>query len=117
MDSVFHSHRVYVGTFFDDVIEFSKIEEEHWQHLAKVFKKFWKHNLVINGKKSNFFMEEIHYLGHLISKNGVRMDPNKLKPPEWSELTSVHEVCGFYGPLRLLSTVHQAFFTYCFTIT
>ena len=75
MDRIFRPHRAYVGTFFDDMIVFSKTEEEHREHLAKVFEELRNNHLVINGTKSEFFMEEIHFLGHIVSKDGVRMYP------------------------------------------
>lgn len=98
MDRIFREHRAFVGTFFDDIIVFSKTEEEHHQHLKTVFEEFRKHRLVINGKKSEFFMEEIHFLGHIISKDGVRMDPDKIKAiQDWPDLKTVHEVRSFIG--------------------
>ncbi|MCO5577740.1 hypothetical protein L7F22_031572 [Adiantum nelumboides] len=45
------------------------------EHLRAVFEMLQKERLVVNGKKSEFFMEEIHFLGHIVSKDGVRMDP------------------------------------------
>ncbi|MCO5586475.1 hypothetical protein L7F22_040415 [Adiantum nelumboides] len=54
--------------------------------------------LFINGKKSEFFMKEIKYLGHIISKEGIRMDPEKLRViEEWPEPCNVHELRSFLG--------------------
>lgn len=50
------------------MIVFSKNEEEH---LAIVLAEFQRQKLFINPKKSEFFMLEIHFLGHSASKNGV----------------------------------------------
>ncbi|MCO5587789.1 hypothetical protein L7F22_041741 [Adiantum nelumboides] len=77
MDRIFRPHQQFVGTFFDDMIVYSKNEEEHRHHLAIVFKELRSHRLLINAKKSELFLEEIHFLGHIISKDGVRMDPAK----------------------------------------
>ena len=44
-----------------------------------VFEELCKTQLFINGKKSEFFLEEIHYLGYIISKQGVRMDLAKIQ--------------------------------------
>ena len=53
---------------------------------------------MVNGKKSEFFMSKIHYLGHIVSKDGVRMDPDKIKAiQEWPELKSVHDIRSFLG--------------------
>ena len=64
--------------FFDDIIVYSKILEEHKEHLSKVFQELQEHKLYVNSKKSEFFLKEIHYLGHIISKDGRRMDLDKL---------------------------------------
>ena len=79
MDRIFRKHRQFVDTFFDAIIVHSKDRKEHDAHLAIVFAELRKHKLMINGKKSEFFIEEIHLLGHILSKDGVRMDPAKLE--------------------------------------
>ncbi|MCO5558226.1 hypothetical protein L7F22_011805 [Adiantum nelumboides] len=74
MDRIFRPLQKFVGTFVDDMIVYSKNEEEHRHHLAIVFKELRSHRLLINAKKREFFMEEILFLGHIVSKDGVRMD-------------------------------------------
>ena len=97
--SLFRCHfDSFVGTFFDDIIVFSKNEAEHRKHLAMIFAELNKHRLVINGKKSEFFSEEIHFLGHIISKDGVRMDPAKVEAiRSWPDLKTLHDVRIFLG--------------------
>ncbi|MCO5563507.1 hypothetical protein L7F22_017151 [Adiantum nelumboides] len=57
-----------------------------------------KERLVVNRKKSEFFMEEIHFLGHIVSKDGVRMDSAKIKAiQDWPEPVNLHEVRSFLG--------------------
>ena len=98
MDRIFRSHRAFIGTFFDDMIIFSKTEAEHREHLATVVEELRSNRLVVNGKKSEFFMEEIHFLGHIVSKNGVRMDPAKVEAiVNWPDLRTVHDVRSFLG--------------------
>ena len=79
MDRIFCKHRSFTRVFFDDIIVHCKTLEEHKEHLAKVFKELQEHKLYVNSKKSEFFLKEMHYLGYIISKDGIRMDPNKLK--------------------------------------
>ncbi|MCO5548230.1 hypothetical protein L7F22_001687 [Adiantum nelumboides] len=67
------------GTFFDDMIVFSKSEAEHIEHVRAVFEMLRKERLVVKGKKSEFFMEEIHFLGHIVSKDGIKIDLAKIK--------------------------------------
>ncbi|RYA49159.1 hypothetical protein DD599_27000 [Enterobacter cloacae complex sp. CH23B] len=80
------------------MIVYSKNEEEHRHHLAIVFKELRSHRLLINAKKSEFFLEEIHFLGHIVSKDGVIMDPAKFEAiKSWSDLKTVHDVRSFLG--------------------
>ena len=63
-----------------------------------MFHELQAHKLLVNGKKSEIFLEEIHYLGHIISKDGIRMAPAKIKAiQEWPELRTVHEIRSFLG--------------------
>ena len=79
MDNMFRAHQSYMGVFFDDVIVYSKSLEDHMIHLHEVFKVLRAHKLYNNLKKSEFFLEEIQYLGHKISKLGICMDPKELE--------------------------------------
>ena len=98
MDRIFRPHRAFVGTFFDDMIIFSKTEEEHREHLATVFEELRRNRLVVNGKKSEFFLQELHFLGHIVSKDGVRMDPAKVEAiVNWPDLRTIHDVRSFLG--------------------
>ena len=87
MDKIFRPHRSFVEVFFDDIIFYSKTLEEHKEHLKKVFEELHRNKLFINGMKSDFFLQEICYLGHIISKNGINMDFEKLKVIEENGLS------------------------------
>ena len=79
MDRIFRKYHAFIGVFFDDIIVYSRSLEEHKEHLAQVFDELRVHKLYVNIKKSEFFLKEIRYLGHIISKDKIRMDPKKLK--------------------------------------
>ncbi|MCO5592680.1 hypothetical protein L7F22_046683 [Adiantum nelumboides] len=88
MEKIFRKHSAYTGVFFDDIIVHSQTLEEHKKHLQSVFDELQANRLFVNGQKSEFFMKEIKYLGHIISKEGIRMDPEKLRViDEWPEHT------------------------------
>ncbi|MCO5584058.1 hypothetical protein L7F22_037980 [Adiantum nelumboides] len=77
------------------MIVYSKNEEEHRNHFAIVFKELRSHRLLINAKKSEF---EIHFLRHIVSKDGVKMDPAKVEAiKSWPDLKTVHNVRSFLG--------------------
>ncbi|MCO5590661.1 hypothetical protein L7F22_044634 [Adiantum nelumboides] len=98
MDRIFREYRLFVDTFFDDIIVFSKNEAKHRVHLLQVFQALRHHKLVINAKKSEFFLTEIHFLGHIVSAAGVQMDPAKIEAiRNWPDLKNVHEVRSFFG--------------------
>ena len=98
MDIIFCKHRLFTRVFFDDIIVYSKTLEEHKEHLSKVFQELQEHKLYVNSKKSEFFFKEISYLGHIISKDAIRMDPYKLKIiQEWPQPLNLHELRSFIG--------------------
>ena len=63
----------------DHVAVFSKMEGEHLKHLCVVFNCFWEHNLRLKPTKCEFFWEEINYLAHHVSKEGVWPSKENLK--------------------------------------
>ena len=66
---------IYCLIYLDDVIVFSKMEEEHLKCLHVVFDCFQEHNLRLKPTKCEFFWDEINYLAHHVSKEG--MHPRK----------------------------------------
>ena len=65
--------------YLDDIIIFSKTEEEHLQHLEKIFERLQKAALKPKLQKCSFFKKHIQYLGHLISDEGIQPLPEKLE--------------------------------------
>ena len=95
----------YIGTFclvyLDDIIIFSKTEEEHLEHLRKVMKLLRDNKLYVNPEKCSFFMDEVNYLGHIVSKDGLRADPKKTQVVRnWPEPKDRHDVRAFLGLSR-----------------
>ena len=65
--------------YLDDIIIFTQNEDEHLKHIEIIFKKLKKADLKLKESKCDFFKKEIHYLGHLISVNGIQPLPKKLE--------------------------------------
>jgi len=61
----------------DDLTAFSKLDQEHLEHLRQVFLICRKYGMSLNPKKSLFGLEEGKLLGHIISKDGIRIDPER----------------------------------------
>ena len=75
MDQLFRKNCTYTWVFFDDLIIYSKTLDEHKDHLKAKFQELSDHKLYINAKKSELLLQEISYLGHIILKEGIQMDP------------------------------------------
>ena len=70
---------IYHLIYLDDVIVFSKMEEEYLKCLCVVFHNFWEHNLRLKPSKCEFFRDEINYLAHHVSKEGMQPSKENLK--------------------------------------
>ncbi|GFY07046.1 retrovirus-related Pol polyprotein from transposon 412 [Trichonephila clavipes] len=77
--------------------------EEHLQNIRKVLSKLSDANLKLNPSKCKFFQKEVNYLGHIISAEGVRTDPEKVsavknwkRPENLRELRSFLGLCTYY---------------------
>jgi len=65
--------------YLDDLTPFSKSDEEHLKHLRQIFMTCRKYGISLNPKKSLFGLEEGKLLGHIISKYGIRIDPERIR--------------------------------------
>jgi hypothetical protein len=69
----------FVQVFLDDILIYSKNEREHEEHLRVVLSCLRENKLYGKLSKCSFFQKEIHYLGHIISGEGISVDPEKGK--------------------------------------
>jgi hypothetical protein len=80
MNGVFRDYLdKFVIVFLDDILVYSKTEEEHEQHLRMVLQVLREHQLYAKLSKCSFYQRKIHYLGHIISKEGIAVDPEKVE--------------------------------------
>ena len=70
--------RKFVLVFFDDILVYSQSLFDHVEHLRIVLALLAKHHLFAKKSKCMFAYEEVEYLGHIISREGVKTDPRKI---------------------------------------
>jgi ribonuclease HI len=93
----------FVVIYLDDITVFSKTDKEHCCHLRKVFMKCRRYGLSLNPKKSLFAMKEGKLLGHIVSAEGVRIDPSRVEAIQTLSLPrSKKEVQAFLGKINFL---------------
>jgi hypothetical protein len=99
MNGVFREYLdKFVIVFFDDILIYSKSEEEHDNHLRMVLQVLREHQLYVKLSKCSFYLKQIHYLGHIISKDAITVDPEKIETiREWSMPNNVTKVRSFMG--------------------
>lgn len=84
--------------YLDDVIIFSKTFEEHLYRLRQVFERIRQAGMKLKPKKCHFVQQQVEYLGHLVSKQGIATDPAKVdKVLNWPTPRSVKELKSFLG--------------------
>jgi hypothetical protein len=69
----------FVIVFLDDILIYSKSEEEHKHHLRLVLQVLGEHQLYAKLSKCSFYQEQIHYLSHIISEQGIPVDPENIE--------------------------------------
>ena len=101
--------------YLDDIIIFSRNEEEHLQHLEEIFERLRKAGLKLKLQKCSFFKKHIQYLGHLISDEGIQPLPETRKHKENANPTNSKTGETIRRPGRLLQKVCSSFCRYILT--
>ena len=80
MNSVFSRYLdKFVLVFLDDIIIYSKNEEDHEEHLRYTLQLFREHKFYAKLSKCDFYKYRIHYLGHIILDEVIFVDPEKIE--------------------------------------
>jgi hypothetical protein len=86
----------FVVVFIDDILVYSKNEEEHEEHLRLVLQKLRENQLYAKLSKCEFWLSEILFLGHVTTDGGVAVDPGKVRDVlKWETPTLVSEIQSF----------------------
>ncbi|GKB36805.1 reverse transcriptase domain-containing protein [Tanacetum coccineum] len=93
----------FVVVFIDDILIYSKSKEDHEIHLKLVLELLKKENLFAKFSKCDFWLQEVHFLGHVVNNNGIQVDPSKIEavknwkaPKMPSEIRSFLGLAGYY---------------------
>ncbi|KAL5580647.1 hypothetical protein UlMin_013089 [Ulmus minor] len=88
----------FIIVFIDDILVYSKTPEEHEEHLRVTLQLLRDSKLYAKFSKCDFWLSEVHFLGHVVSKEGVSVDPAKVEAvSKWAAPTSVTEIRSFLG--------------------
>ena len=102
MDLMHRVFRLYLDqfviVFIDDILIYSRTPEEHEHHLTIMLQNLRENNLYAKIRICAFWMKEVKFLGHVVSKQGVAVDPAKIEVVmKWEPPKNVMEVCSFLG--------------------
>jgi hypothetical protein len=99
MNHVFHPFlHHFVLVFFDDILIYSKTWTTHLAHVDRVLHLLSQHQLFLKQSKCSFGTSEVEYLGHLVGKAGVRVDPKNIEAmQDWPCPKTLKILCGFLG--------------------
>ena len=88
----------FVVVFIDDILVYSKNEEDHAKHLHVVLQRLRDHRLYAKFSKCKFWLDSVKFLGYTASSKGISVDPGKVQEVmDWKPPTSVHQIRSFLG--------------------
>ncbi|KAL1549166.1 hypothetical protein AAHA92_17300 [Salvia divinorum] len=99
MNRVFHPYLdKFVLVFIDDVLVYSKNEKEHEEHLMIALETLRAEKLYAKFSKCEFWLKEVNFLGHVVTAEGIRVDPAKVEAVQlWKAPKTPNEIQSFLG--------------------
>jgi transposase InsO family protein len=88
----------FATAYLDDILIYSETLEEHKDHVRQILQRLTEHGLHLKPEKCEFFKDEVKYLGLIIGREGIKMDPGKMKTVrDWPTPENLHDVRSFLG--------------------
>jgi hypothetical protein len=98
MNSVFMDYLEFIVMFIDDILIYSQNEQEHGEHLRKLLQRLWDCQLYAKLSKCEFWISEVLFLGHIINREGLAVDPKKAAAIlDWKAPKDVRGIKSFIG--------------------
>ena len=99
MNRVFHPYLdQFVIVFIDDILIYSRSKEEHSKYLCQILEMLRSEKLYAKFSKCEFWIRRVEFLGHIVSEEGIHVDPSKIKAIEnWSAPKTPTEIRQFLG--------------------
>jgi hypothetical protein len=92
------AHLPCVAVYMDDILVFSKTEKEHHQHLRTVLSILKENHFYAKLSKCSFFQKETKFLGYMVDRDGIKMDPDKVSSIlNWPVPKNIAEMRSFLG--------------------
>ena len=105
-----HKLSEFAVVFIDDILVFSSTAAEHKLHLQAVLSELREHKVLIKASKCVWGQTELPYLGHIISKDGLKPDPKKVQSVvDWPQPTCLREVLQFLGLTNFFTKYIQGY--------
>ncbi|XP_073152036.1 uncharacterized protein [Henckelia pumila] len=108
----------FVVVFIDDILVYSSSEEDHKEHLRLTLQTLREKELYAKFKKCEFWLKRVAFLGHIISKDGVSVDPKKVEAVmDWPRPKTVTEIRSFLGLAGYYRKFVEVFFSIAIPLT
>ena len=89
---------IFTIVYLDDILIYSKTQEEHDEHVRQVLRRLREYGLYAKLEKCSFGQNQVEFLGYVVSSDGIAMDPMKVQAIlEWKTPLSVRDVQCFLG--------------------
>ena len=100
----------FVIVFIDDILFNSRSYDEHQKHLRTVMQTLKEHQAYAKFTKCKFWLDHVVFLGHVISKDGIKVDPAKIEAvKEWAQQRNTNEIHSFLGLANIIGSLWKSF--------
>ena len=104
----------FLVVFIDDILIYSKMKEEHDEHFQIILQVLRDHKLYDKFRKCEFYKDKIQYLGNVISKEEILVDPDKIEEIiDWHVPKDIMNVRSFMGITGYYRNFIEGFFKNC----